>query len=91
MTKRLPLLAVGLLVFADPAAAQDHGPIAGMASALGGTLQMVAGGIMIVVVSLSFDGTALPMVTIIALSAIGAFVLSRLRLRRDEMAPQAAE
>jgi MFS transporter, DHA1 family, multidrug resistance protein len=70
---------------------EEHGPIAGMASALGGTLQMVAGGVMIVVVSLSFDGTALPMVTIIALSAIGAFVLSRLTLRRDEMAPQAAE
>jgi len=70
---------------------EEHGPIAGMASALGGTLQMVAGGIMIVVVSLSFDGTALPMVTIIALSAIGAFVLSRLTLRRGEMAAQAAE
>jgi MFS transporter, DHA1 family, multidrug resistance protein len=70
---------------------EEHGPIAGMASALGGTLQMVAGGIMIVVVSLSFDGTALPMVTIIALSAIGAFVLSRLTLRRDEMAAQPAE
>jgi len=70
---------------------EEHGPIAGMASALGGTLQMVAGGIMIVVVSLSFDGTALPMVTIIALSAIGAFVLSRLTLRRDEIAAQPAE
>jgi DHA1 family bicyclomycin/chloramphenicol resistance-like MFS transporter len=70
---------------------EEHGPIAGMASALGGTLQMVTGGIMIVVVSLSFDGTALPMVTIIALSAIGAFVLSRLTLRRDEIAPQPAE
>jgi MFS transporter, DHA1 family, multidrug resistance protein len=70
---------------------EEHGPIAGMASALGGTLQMVAGGIMIVVVSLSFDGTARPMVAIIALSAIGAFVLSRLTLRRDEMAAQPAE
>jgi DHA1 family bicyclomycin/chloramphenicol resistance-like MFS transporter len=70
---------------------EEHGPIAGMASALGGTLQMVAGGIMIVVVSLSFDGTALPMVTIIALCAVGAFVLARLTLRRDEMAAQAAE
>jgi DHA1 family bicyclomycin/chloramphenicol resistance-like MFS transporter len=64
---------------------EEHGPIAGMASALGGTLQMVAGGIMIVVVSASFDGTALPMVTIIALSAVGAFVLARLTLRRGKM------
>jgi DHA1 family bicyclomycin/chloramphenicol resistance-like MFS transporter len=70
---------------------EEHGPIAGMASALGGTLQMVAGGIMIVVVSLSFDGTALPMVTIIALSAVGAFTLTRLTLRREEMATQPAE
>jgi hypothetical protein len=31
------------------------------------------------------------MVTIIALSAIGAFVLSRRTLRRDEIAPQPAE
>ena len=30
---------------------EEHGPIAGMASALGGTLQMVAGGVLIVVVS----------------------------------------
>ena len=62
-----------------------------MASALGGTLQMVAGGIMIVVTSYFFDGTALPMVTIIALSAVGAFVLTRLTLRRDELVTQPAE
>jgi len=70
---------------------EEHGPIAGMASALGGTLQMVAGGLMIVVVSLSFDGTALPMVTIIALSAVGAFGLSRLTLRGAHTAEQPAE
>src|SRR5579885_2139513 len=57
-------------------ALEEHGAIAGMASALGGTLQMVTGGIMIVVVSLFFDGTALPMVTIIALCALGALALS---------------
>jgi energy-converting hydrogenase Eha subunit E len=43
------------------------------------------------VVSLSFDGTTLPMVTIIALSAVGAFILTRLTLRREEMAAEAAE
>ncbi len=63
-------------------ALEDHGPIAGMASALGGTLQMVTGGIMIVIVSLFFDGTALPMVTTIALCAAGAFALSRITLGR---------
>ena len=70
---------------------EEHGPIAGMASALGGTPQMIAGGVAIVVVSLSFDGTALPMVTIIALSAVGAFILTRLTLGREELAAQPAE
>jgi len=69
----------------------EHGPIAGMASALGGTLQMVAGGGVIAIVSFFFDGTSLPMVTAIALCAIGAFVLTRLTLRREELAAQPAE
>lgn len=72
-------------------ALEDHGPIAGIASALGGTLQMIAGGGMIAVASLFFDGTALPMVAIIALCGVGAFVLSVLTLRRKELAPQLAE
>ena len=38
-------------------ALEEHGPIAGMASALGGTLQMVTGAVVIVVASLFFDGT----------------------------------
>jgi len=88
----LAFACLGLVIPATMVLSLDeHGPIAGMASALGGTLQMVAGGIMIVIVSLSFDGTALPMVTIITLCALGAFVLTRLTLRRGEMAPQAAE
>ena len=57
-------------------ALEEHGPIAGMASALGGTLQMVTGGVMIVVVSLVFDGTPLPMVAAIALCALGALAVS---------------
>src|SRR5262249_39348264 len=72
-------------------ALEDHGPIAGMASALGGTLQMVMGGVMIVIVSLFFDGTALPMVTTIALCAVGALALTIVPSRRRVAAPQAAE
>jgi DHA1 family bicyclomycin/chloramphenicol resistance-like MFS transporter len=72
-------------------ALEEHGPIAGMASALGGTLQMVTGGVMIVVVSAFFDGTARPMVTTIALCSVGALALSAVTLRRHEIAPQAAE
>jgi len=72
-------------------ALDDHGPIAGMASALGGTLQMVAGGILIVVVSYFYDGTSLPMVTTIALCAVGAFILARLTLGQDVRATAPAE
>jgi MFS transporter, DHA1 family, multidrug resistance protein len=67
-------------------ALEEHGPIAGIASSLGGTLQMITGGIMIVVVSLFFDGTAFPMVAIIALCAVGALALSVVTLYRGEPA-----
>lgn len=63
-------------------ALEDHGPIAGLASALGGTLQMLTGGVMIVIVSFFFNGTALPMVLTIALCASGALALSFVTLHR---------
>ncbi|WP_421723856.1 multidrug effflux MFS transporter [Bauldia sp.] len=72
-------------------ALDDHGPIAGIASALGGTLQMVSGAVMIVVVSLTADGTTLPMVTIIAACGIGALLLAWLTLGRDPVVAQVAE
>ncbi len=72
-------------------ALEDHGPIAGMASALGGTLQMVTGAGVIVLVSVFSDSTPLPMVTAIALCAAGAYALARMTLRRDAPAPQPAE
>ena len=63
-------------------ALEDHGPIAGMASALVRNAAVRdrrgrdrSG-------QLFFDGTALPMVTTIALCAAGAFALTRLTLRR---------
>ncbi len=65
-------------------ALEENGPIAGLASALGGTLQMVLGALMIVVVSAFFNGTSLPMVLTIAACAAGAFVLSRLTLGARE-------
>ena len=70
---------------------ENHGPIAGIASALGGTLQMVTGAIMIVVVSLVFNGTPKPMVVTIALCALAALVVSVMTLRGREFAPAAAE
>jgi DHA1 family bicyclomycin/chloramphenicol resistance-like MFS transporter len=72
-------------------ALEDHGPIAGIASALGGTLQMITGAIMIAVVSLVFDGTPKPMVTTIALCAMAAFTIAFVTLRGRAPATVAAE
>jgi MFS transporter, DHA1 family, multidrug resistance protein len=72
-------------------ALEEHGRIAGMASALGGTLQMLTGAAIIVAVSFFFNGTALPMVTAIALCAIVAFTLSRFALRAPRMIASPAE
>ncbi|TPE52102.1 multidrug effflux MFS transporter [Amaricoccus solimangrovi] len=63
-------------------ALEEHGEIAGIASALGGTLQMVLGALSIAVVSALFDGTPLPMVATIGVCATVALVLSRTALRR---------
>jgi DHA1 family bicyclomycin/chloramphenicol resistance-like MFS transporter len=83
---------LGLVIPATMVLALDeHGPIAGMASALGGTLQMVTGGIVIVIVSAFYDGTSLPMVTTIATCAVAAFILARLTLRQRRLTPQPAE
>ncbi len=70
-------------------ALDEHGPIAGMASALGGTLQMVVGAVAIVIVSVFFDGTVMPMAAAIACCGVGAFALARLTLRGDLVAQPA--
>ena len=72
-------------------ALEPLGAIAGLASALGGTLQMVTGGVMIVIVGQFFNGTAVPMVTAIALCAISALCVCLATLGRHARAPQAAE
>jgi DHA1 family bicyclomycin/chloramphenicol resistance-like MFS transporter len=88
----LSFACLGLVIPATMVLAlDDHGPIAGIASALGGTLQMLAGGVMIVVVSLVFDGTSLPMVATIALCAVAALAVSVVTLRGRAYAPQLAE
>jgi MFS transporter, DHA1 family, multidrug resistance protein len=72
-------------------ALDPHGDIAGLASSLGGTLQMLAGSLMIALASPFFDGTAHPMVTAIMLCAAAAFVLARLVLPKSRTADQAAQ
>ena len=84
----LPVI-VGLLVagnfclgFVIPSvmvmALDDQGEIAGLASSLGGTLQMVTGGAMVAVAGPFFDGTAVPMIAVIALCGVLSAGLARL-------------
>ena len=60
----------------------DHGPIAGTAAALGGTLQMMLGAAAISIVSAVFDGTPLVLVAAIATCGGIAALLSLLTLRQ---------
>ena len=64
-------------------ALDDHGDIAGLASSLGGTLQMLAGGLMITATGPFFDGTALPMLLAIAICGILAATLCWSVLGKD--------
>ena len=63
-------------------ALDDHGDIAGLASSLGGTLQMLAGGAMIAATGPFFDGSATPMLAAIALCGVLSFAMGRLALAR---------
>jgi len=71
---------------------ENHGAIAGTASALMGALQFVVGAAVMAVSGLFAGGAPKPMVVGIALSALVAFAIARLTLR-DENArlPAAAE
>ena len=62
-------------------ALDDHGAEAGLASSLGGTLQMLTGGAIVAIAAPFLDGTALPMLVTIALCAVMAFALSRLAVK----------
>ena len=67
-------------------ALDEHGDIAGLASSLGGTLQMLAGGAMVAAVGPFFDGTATPMLGAIALCGVLVLALSRLVRSRQAAA-----
>ncbi|MCP4380989.1 MAG: multidrug effflux MFS transporter [Hyphomicrobiales bacterium] len=72
-------------------ALNNHGPIAGTASALLGTLQMLAGGVLAGGVSLFSDGSPLPMVAGIAVCGVMSVSLAWATLRRGPVLPVAAE
>jgi DHA1 family bicyclomycin/chloramphenicol resistance-like MFS transporter len=63
-------------------AMDDHGEIAGTASALMGTLQFAIGAVAMAVAGVFFDGTPLPMVAGIALCAVITFVITQMTLGR---------
>ncbi|MEP3671044.1 MAG: MFS transporter, partial [Roseibium sp.] len=70
---------LGLVIPSTMVLALDHhGKIAGLASSLGGTLQMIAGGLMIAAASPFFDGTVTPLVAAITFCALAAFALMKL-------------
>ncbi|SHI87291.1 multidrug effflux MFS transporter [Wenxinia saemankumensis] len=82
---------LGLVIPASMVMALDpHGEIAGLASSLGGTMQMLAGGLMIVVTGPFFDGSPLPMVAAIAVCGTLALALALFTLPRAVTPPAAA-
>ncbi|WP_375172619.1 multidrug effflux MFS transporter [Pseudooceanicola sp.] len=95
----LPVIVAGLLVanaflgLVIPTtmvlALDDHGDIAGLASSLGGMLQMLAGGVMITATGPFFDGTATPMLLAIALCGMLAAGLCWAVLGKDRVASEA--
>ncbi len=73
---------LGLVIPSSMVMALDpHPDIAGLASSLGGTLQMVAGGLMIALAGPFFDGTPAPMIAAIALCGLLALGASVVTLR----------
>jgi DHA1 family bicyclomycin/chloramphenicol resistance-like MFS transporter len=63
-------------------ALDEHGAIAGAASALMGTLQLISGAVVIALLSPFADGTARPMLAGIAIASVVTLVLARLTLGR---------
>jgi DHA1 family bicyclomycin/chloramphenicol resistance-like MFS transporter len=82
---------LGLVIPSTMVMALDpHPDVAGLASSLGGTLQMLAGGLMISVAAPFFDGTPTPMLAAIALCGAVALVAALLTLRGRPMGSRPA-
>ncbi|MFN3576864.1 MAG: multidrug effflux MFS transporter [Tabrizicola sp.] len=75
-----------ILPTAQVQALEDHGEIAGLASSLGGTMQMVAAGVLVAAAGPFLDGTVLPMLAAIAACGLIALVLSRMIPRQAALA-----
>jgi DHA1 family bicyclomycin/chloramphenicol resistance-like MFS transporter len=70
-------------------AMEEHGKIAGTASALMGTLHFATGAAAMAVAGVFFDGTSLPMVGAIAACAVISFTLAQITLGRRGSAVEA--
>jgi MFS transporter, DHA1 family, multidrug resistance protein len=81
----LLFVAYGFLGLVVPAtmvlSMEEHGPIAGTAAALAGTMHFLCGVLVMGLVSPFADGDAVPMLAGIAGSAVLAFAIARLTLR----------
>lgn len=86
------LVMIGMLVLANlfmgfviPSvmvlALDEHGPIAGAAASLGGTMQMLLGAAAMTLGATVFDGSPVPMLAIIAGCGLGAFALAMITLK----------
>jgi DHA1 family bicyclomycin/chloramphenicol resistance-like MFS transporter len=87
----LLFLSFGCLGYVIPSTAvlalDEHGPIAGTASALMGTLQLSTGAVVIVLVSTLYNGTSLSMVGAIMVCGWIAFTLSMRTLKPKRVYP----
>jgi len=75
-----------ILPTAQVQALEEHGENAGLASSLGGTMQMVAAGVLVAAAGPFLDGTVVPMLGAIALCGLIALVLSRMIPRQAALA-----
>jgi MFS transporter, DHA1 family, multidrug resistance protein len=75
-----------ILPTAQVQALEEHGDIAGLASSLGGTMQMVAAGVLVAAAGPFLDGTALPMLGAVAVCGLLALILSRMIPRQAALA-----
>jgi DHA1 family bicyclomycin/chloramphenicol resistance-like MFS transporter len=81
---------LGLVIPTTSVMALDHhGEIAGAASALMGTIQMVAGALVIALLGVVSDGSARPMLVGIAVVAVLTWALAWISLRGEHPAPPA--
>lgn len=75
-----------VLPTAQVLALEEQGEHAGLAASLGGTMQMVAAGVLVAATGPLMDGTVVPMLGAIALCGVIALVLSRLIPRHAAVA-----